>query len=84
MMTLAKREATLRTLLIKHASDARLLKAAERVRCARMQVLRARIGEIPQFENTHEHDNRLTKLEKQIESLQATHPLAIVREFRNS
>jgi hypothetical protein len=46
MLTLEKRAAALRTLLTQNASEYKLIKAAERVRDARVQVLRATIGDL--------------------------------------
>ena len=83
-MTVAKREASLRAMLNKNASESRLLKGAEAVRCARIQVLRARIGEIPLLTPTHRHDRRIAKLNGQIELLLTTNPLSILAEFRKT
>ncbi len=81
-MTKAKREATLRTLVAQSASELRLLKAAARVRNARIQVLRARIGEMPSVIRTPEQDRRVAILERQVESLRATAPTRILDEFQ--
>ena len=81
-MTLEKRVATLRAMLAKSASDTRLLKAAERVRDARIQVLRATIGEMPSVKLTPHQHRRIAKLEGQIEVLRETLPIAILAEFR--
>ena len=80
-MTLEKRAAALRTLLTQSASEYKLLNAAERVRDARIQVLRATIGEMPSVIRTSEQNRRITKLDGQIESLHATTPMAILAEF---
>ena len=82
MLTLAKREAVLRTLLTRSASEYQLLKAAERVRIARMQVLRARIGEMPSVIRTAQQNKRVAKLEQQIDFLRETTPMAILAQFR--
>ena len=82
MLTLEKRTAALRTLLIQGASEYRLLKAAGRVRDARIQVLRARIGEMPSPIRTPQQNRRIPKLAGQIETLRATTPMAILAEFR--
>ena len=81
-LTLAKRTATLRTLLTQSASEYKLLKAAGRVRDARIQVLRATIGEMPSVIRTSGQNRRIAKLGDQIESLRATTPMAILAEFR--
>jgi hypothetical protein len=83
-MTLAKREATLRTLLTRNASEPRLLNAAAKVRYARIQVLRARIGQMPSVVRTREHARRVARLEAQIGSLLVTTPLSIIAEFRKT
>jgi hypothetical protein len=81
-LTLEKRAATLRTLLTQSASEYKLLKAAERVREARIQVLRATIGEIPSVIRTPQQNRRIAKLGGRIESLLATTPMTILEEFR--
>src|SRR5688572_8370969 len=81
-LTLEKREASLRTLLTQSASEYKLLKAAERVRDARIQVLRATIGEIPSFTRTPQQNKRIAKLGSKVELLLATTPMAILNEFR--
>lgn len=81
-MTRTKREATLRTLVAQHASESRLLKAAIKVRDARIQVLRAKIGEMPTVIRTPEQNRRVAILERQVESLRATTPTSILDEFQ--
>ena len=81
-MTFEKRAAVLRTLLTQSASEYKLLKAAARVRDARIQVLRATIGEMPSVIRTPEQNRRITKLDGQVESLRVTTPMAILAEFR--
>jgi hypothetical protein len=82
MQTLEKRAATLRTLLSQNAREHKLLKAAERVRDARIQVLRAKIGEMPSVIRTPQQISRIAKLGGQIESLVAITPMTILDEFR--
>jgi hypothetical protein len=82
MLTLEKRAATLRTLLTQSASEYKLLKAAGRLRDARIQVQRATIGRIPTVLRTPQHSRRIAKLGDQIESLLATTPTDILEEFR--
>jgi hypothetical protein len=81
MVTLEKRHAALRTLLIKTASEYKLLKAAERVRDARIQVLRATRGAMPSVIRTPQQNRRIARINRQIESLCATAPMAILVEF---
>jgi hypothetical protein len=83
-MSLEKRAATLRTLLTQGASEYKPLKAAERVRNARIQVLRATIGAIPSVLRGPQQSRRIAKLAGQIESLRATSPMAILAEFQLS
>ena len=80
--TLAKREATLHTLVKLIASESRLLKASDRVRDARIQVLRARIGEMPSVIRTPEQDRRVAELEVRIGALRATSPKELLDEFQ--
>lgn len=80
-LTLKKREATLRTLLAGNASEYQLFKAAGRVRDARIQVLRATIGEMPSPIRTPEQNRRIAKLLVKIESLNATTPVAMLAKF---
>jgi len=82
ILTLEKRTATLRTLLAQRASDYKLLKAAVRVRDARIRVLHATIGNMPSVIRTSEQNLRVAKLETQIEALRATTPTVILAEFR--
>jgi hypothetical protein len=82
-MTLAKREATLRTLLTHNASESQLLKAALKVRDARIQVLQSSIGEMPTVIRSPQHDRRVAKLRGQIETIRATTPMAILAKFRD-
>jgi hypothetical protein len=69
-------------MLAKSGSDMRLLKAAERVRDARIQVLRATIGEMPSVKLTPHQHKRIARLERQIEVLRETLLIAILAEFR--
>jgi hypothetical protein len=82
MLTLAKREAVLRTLLTRRASEYQLLKAAEKVRIARIQVLRARIGDMPSVIRTAQQNKQVAKLEQQVDLLRVTTPMGILAEFR--
>jgi hypothetical protein len=70
-------------LLSRGASEYQLLKAAQRVRIARMQVLRATIGDIPSVIRTPQQNRRVAKLEGQIERLSTTTPGAILAEFQS-
>lgn len=80
-LTLEKRAATLRTLLVQGASETRLIEAARRVRDARIQILRSKLGEMPPV-RTPQQDRRAAKLNEQIESLRAAAPTSILVEFR--
>ena len=82
MLTLKKRDDTLRTLLRQAASEYQLNKAAGKVRDARIRVLRAKIGEMPSVLLTAQQKRRIAKLSDQIESLCATTPMEILSEFR--
>ncbi len=81
-LTLEKRAATLRTMLRQSASEYQLVKAAGRVRDARIQVLRAKIGEMPSVLLTPVQNRRIARLETQIARLVAATPTAILAEFR--
>lgn len=81
-LTLEKKEAALRSMLTKCASNARLLKAAERVRDARIQVLKATIGEMPSVKLTPPQLRRIARLEGEIQVLCETTPTTILAEFR--
>jgi hypothetical protein len=82
-LTLKKRDATLRTLLSQAASEYKLKKAALRVRDARIQVLRAKIGEMPSVLLTALQKRRIAKLSGQIELLQAATAMEILAQFRH-
>jgi hypothetical protein len=82
MLTLKKRTDTLRTLLCQAASEYQLKKSAEKVRDARIRVLRAKIGEMPSVLLTAQQKRRIAKLSDQIESLCAMKPMEILNEFR--
>jgi predicted nucleic acid-binding Zn-ribbon protein len=82
MLTLKKRTDTLRNLLCQTASEYQLHKAATKVRDARIQVLRARIGELSPALFTARQNKRIAKISDQIESLLATTPVEILTEFR--
>lgn len=81
---LRKRTDTLRTLLRRNASEYQILKAAVKLREARIRVINAQIGEMPFVLTTPEKTRRVAKLVKEIESLQSTPPLNIVAEIRAS
>jgi hypothetical protein len=82
MLTLKKRADTLRTLLGKAASEYQLAKAAGKVRDARIQVLKAKIGTIPSVLLTEQQKRGIAKLSDQIELLRAMTPMEILSEFR--
>jgi hypothetical protein len=69
-------------MLRKNASEYQLIKAAGRVRDAKIQVLRATIGEMPSVIRTPAQNRRIAKLETQIAVLVAATPTAILAEFR--
>ena len=83
-LTLEKKAASLRTLLLQNASETKLLKAATKVRDARVQVLRATIGEMPFPFRTSLQYKRIAKIEGQIDALHATEPAVILAEFRQA
>jgi hypothetical protein len=81
--TLAKRVKTLRALLNQSASEYYLLKAAAKLRDAQIQVLKAKIGELPiPTLLTPLEEQRLAKLSRQIELLRATTPSEILTDYR--
>jgi predicted nucleic acid-binding Zn-ribbon protein len=82
MLTLKKRTATLRTLLASGASEHKVLRAAEKVREAKIQVLRATIGQVPSVLRMNAHSRRLAKLNSQIETLRKTTPECLLAEFK--
>ena len=82
MLTVKKRAAALRTLVTQSATEHKLLKAAVRVRDARIQVLRATIGDMPSVIRTPQQNRRIAMLSGQIELLRATTPMTILAEFR--
>lgn len=82
ILTLKKRTKTLSTLLSRAANEYQLNKAAERVRDARIRVLRAKIGEVPPVTLTAQQKLLIAELSDKIESLQATTPMEILSEFR--
>ena len=82
MMTLKKRADTLRTLIRQTTSEYQLNKAAGKVRDARIQVLQAKIGEMPSVLLTAQQKRRIAKLSGQIESLRAVTSMEILTEFR--
>jgi len=79
---LDKRTATLRTLLKQGVDESKLLKAADRVRVAQIQVLRATIGAMPTVLRPIAPSKRIVKLLAQIESLRAATPRALLAEFQ--
>jgi hypothetical protein len=84
ILTLEKRLATLRGLLNKSASEQKLLKAAVRVRDARIQVLRATIGSMPSVIRTPAQNRRVARLNDEVEALREVPPLAILDQFRTA
>jgi hypothetical protein len=80
--TLEKKTSTLRTLLTHGASEDKLLKAAERVQVARIQVLQAKIGTMPSVLLTLPQHKRIAKIGGKIEALRAATPVEILAEFR--
>jgi predicted nucleic acid-binding Zn-ribbon protein len=84
MATLKKRADTLRTLIHQGANDYKLQKAAAKLRDARVQVLRAKIGELAPALFTERKNTRIEKLSDQIESLQAKTALQVLAEFQRS
>jgi hypothetical protein len=83
-LTLQKRLATLGTLLGQNAPEQKLLKAALRVREARIQVLRAKIGELPSPIRTPAQNMTIEKLDAQIETLRQATPIEILAEVRSA
>jgi hypothetical protein len=81
-LTLKKRTDTLRTLLRRSASEGKLHAAAGKVRDARIQVLRAKTGEMPSVLLTAHQKRRIAKLSDQIESLRKTTTIEILTEFQ--
>jgi hypothetical protein len=77
-----KRTDTLRTLLRRGATEYQLLKAAVKLREARIRALSAQIGELPTVLVTPEHARRVARLRNEIESLHATPPSALIAEVR--
>ena len=81
---LKKRTDTLRTLLRRNASEYQILKAAVKLREARIRVVNAQIGEMPSVFVTPQQTKRVAKLLKEIESLRATPPSEFVADVRAS
>jgi hypothetical protein len=81
---LKKRTDTLRTLIRRSASEYQILKAALKLREARIRAVNAQIGEMPFVLTTPEQTRRVANLVKEIESLEATPPLDFVAEIRAS
>lgn len=82
VLTLSKRSSTLRALLNKGASEAKLIVAAGRVRDACVQVLRATIGEMPTPVRTPDDDRRVSQLQTKIDSVRSTSATKTLAEFR--
>ena len=82
MLILKKRADTLRTLIRRAASEYQLVKAAGKVRDARIRVLRAQIGEMPSVLLTTQQKIQIAKLSEQIESQHAATTMEILSEFR--
>ena len=83
-LTLEKRAATLRTMLTQSATEYQLIKAAGRVREARVQLLSAKIGTMPSVLPTPAENRRIAKLECQIAALNEIAPDAILAEFQRT
>lgn len=82
-LTLEKRAKTLRTLINESASEYHLLKAAGKLRDAKIQVLKAKIGELPlHILRTEREEQQAVKLASQIDSLTAATPSEILAECR--
>ena len=81
--TLRKRSATLQGLLARGADEAKLLKAAERVREARIQVRRAQFGLVP-VADSPQRDRQLKNLGAKTDAAVATSATAILAEFRKN
>ncbi len=81
-LTLEKRTDTLRTLVRQNAAAHKLEKAAAKVRVARIQVLRAQIGELSPALFTKRYNRQIAKLNRRLDSLLATTPLEILAEFQ--
>lgn len=79
-----KRTETLRALLRRNASEYQLLKAAVKLRDARIHALKALTGEVPLVIITPEQTRRVAKIQREIESLQATPPSAFIAEIQNT
>jgi hypothetical protein len=80
--TLAKRLQTLRTLVKQSASEYQLLKAACKLRDAQIQVLRARIGEMPiETLRTPSEDRQIARMLRQIEQLIAVTPRELLMRY---
>jgi hypothetical protein len=82
--TLEKRVATLRALFNRGVAEAKLLKAAARVRDARIAVIRAKLGELPTPLRRPYHARRIAKAAAEIESLQSISLQVILAEFRSA
>jgi hypothetical protein len=81
--TLRKRSATLQGLLARGADEAKLLKAAERVRNARIQVVRAQMGLVP-VADSPKRDRQLKNLRATIDATVAMSAAAILAEFKRA
>jgi hypothetical protein len=84
ILTLQKRTDTLRNLLRRSAGEQRLLDAARRMREAKIQVLRATIGELSPALFTLRRHKRIEELCAEIGVLRATAPHDILNEFRGT
>lgn len=84
VLILKKRTDTLRTLIRRNASEYQILKAAVRLREARIRVVNAQIGEMPSVLTTPKQTRRVANLVKEIEALESTPPLDFVAKIRAS
>jgi hypothetical protein len=78
-----EREDNLRRLIANGRDEAKLLKAAEIVRDARIRVLQAKKAQISP-EDTPERAVRIARIDKELETARATTPNSILAEFRST
>jgi hypothetical protein len=67
-------------MLAKGADEPKLLKAAEAVCYARIQVLRARVGEVPLLD-TRVRPRKIARIDAQIAALLSATPAKVLAEF---
>jgi hypothetical protein len=83
IITLDKRINTLGGLLRQCANERKLHRAAEKIREARIRVLRAKIGEMPSVRLTGQQRKQIAKFSLQIESLRTIPAAEIINEVRD-